>query len=340
MNAEKRGEGGFTLVELLIAMTLSLLILTATLAVFATMERGARANQQLNEAQTQVRVATDALARRLRNLASPAEDPATATAQSQQPLERATAQDLIFRTVSATGSATTVNPQNVERYRYCLRADDDTLLMQRQNWTTEVKAMPTDTACPGAGWDVPAGLTQNYVVAAQHVTNDERPVFLYEVSPTPGTYNEATSVSDPELFSAIGLRMRLFVDPEPARAPGETSLTSRIFLRNQNRPPTPAFDVTAVGLSLLLNASASEDPENQPLKYEWLDRGAPLVDRDGKVVEATTSATTSFAAAPGTTYELSLKVTDIGGLPATTTPEVTVTCTATTETTPAQCNTP
>lgn len=329
----RRDDGGFTLVELLIAMSLSLIILVATLAVFARMERGTRDNQRLNDAQTQVRVATDLLARRLRNLASPAVD-------TQQPLERATAQDLIFRTVSATGTATAANPENVERNRYCLRASDGAVLMQRQTWSTVVKPMPTDTACPGSGWDVQAGSSGDHRVVAEHVTNGSRPVFLYEVSPTPGTYAETSSVDNPELFSAIGLRVRLFVDSDPRHPPKETTVTTRVFLRNQNRPPTPSFDVKATGLSLLLNASASEDPENHPLRYEWLDRGVPLVDRDGKALGATSSALTSFAAAPGTTYELSLRVSDIGGLSETTSPAVNVACSAVTTTTPSQCFTP
>ena len=327
-------DAGFTLVELLIAMSLSLVILTATLAVFARMERGTRDNQQLNDAHAQVRVATDALARRLRNLASPDEN-------SQQPLERATSQDLIFRTVSATGSATDTNPENVERNRFCLRASDGALLMQRQTGDQVVSAPPpADTACPGTGWEIPAGQTTDFRVAAQHVTNGSRPVFLYEVSPTPGTYTEASSVSDPELFSAIGLRVRLHVDPDTRHLPKESTVTTRVFLRNQNRPPTPAFDVTATGLTLLLNASGSDDPESQALTYQWLDGGAPLVDRNGVEVGTTTSAVTSFAAAPGRTYELTLKVTDIGDLPTTSAPPVSVTCTVATVDTPAHCLAP
>ena len=80
-----RREDGFSLIELLLAMTLSLLLLGATLAVFATAERGHRDNQRQNEAQDQVRFATDSLARRLRNLASPTDAGAT----PQQPIERA-----------------------------------------------------------------------------------------------------------------------------------------------------------------------------------------------------------------------------------------------------------
>ena len=339
MRISRRGEDGFSLVELMIAMTLSLIILTATLAVFARMERGTRDNQQLNDAQTQVRVATDSLARKLRNLASPDYRPG-ATADTQQPLERATPQDLVFRTVNATGAATPVNLQNVERNRYCLRTSDGALLSQRQTGNQVVTSTPpADTACPGAGWDVPAGSSQNYRVVAEHITNGGRPVFLYEVSPTPGSYAETASVDDPDLYSAIGLRMQLFVDPDTKHGPRETTVTSRVFLRNQNRKPRPAFDVTAAGMTLLLNASASEDPENKPLKFEWLDGGLPLQDAAGNPLGKLDSAVTRFEATPGKTYQLTLRVTDIGGLHDTSTSSVTVTCSLPTETTPAQCAT-
>lgn len=339
MIATTRAEDGFSLVELLIAMTLSLIILTATLAVFARMERGNRDNQQLNDAQAQVRVATDSLARSLRNLASP-DYRLGATSDTQQPLERATPQDLVFRTVSSTGAPTTTNLQNVERNRYCLRPGDGALLMQRQTGDQVVSAPPpADTACPGAGWDAVAGSTQNHRVVAQNIVNGTRPAFLYEVSPTPGSYTEKSTVDDPELYAAIGLRMRLFVDPDVLHGPRETTVTTRVFLRNQNRKPLPAFDVTASGMTLLLNASASEDPENKPLRYEWLDGGVPLRNVADQELGKLDTAVTRFDATPGRTYHLTLRVTDIGGLHDTTTTPVTVTCSMPTETTPAGCAT-
>ena len=74
MSAGSRSERGFTLIELLIAMTLMLVVTSATLAVFATMERRTRDNQRINDQERQARVATDLLAKRLRNLASPNRD--------------------------------------------------------------------------------------------------------------------------------------------------------------------------------------------------------------------------------------------------------------------------
>ena len=160
-----RREDGFSLVELLLAMTLSLLLLGATLAVFATAERGHRDNQRQNEAQDQVRFATDTLARQA---AEPREPDGCAAPTPQQPIERANAQDLIFRTVNSAGSANPVtNPQNLQRYRYCLAPDEKRLYVQRQTWSaTADPGMPTGTSCPAPAWPRPA-------VAASSVTNGD-----------------------------------------------------------------------------------------------------------------------------------------------------------------------
>jgi prepilin-type N-terminal cleavage/methylation domain-containing protein len=116
----RTSEAGFTFVEVMLAMVLMLVVFAATLTIFTTVERGYRNNQALNVSQSQARQATDTLAARLRNLASPSNGTSQA---DQQPLERAEAQDLVFRTVKQDGAPTALNPQNLERYRYCLGPD-------------------------------------------------------------------------------------------------------------------------------------------------------------------------------------------------------------------------
>ena len=115
MTRSLRSQSGFTFVEVLLAMSLMLIVFAATLAVFTVMERGASTNQKLNENQQQARVATDVLAKRLRNLASPSD---SNVALDQQPLERADAQDLVFRTVRSDGAPTAGNPHAVGRPRF------------------------------------------------------------------------------------------------------------------------------------------------------------------------------------------------------------------------------
>jgi prepilin-type N-terminal cleavage/methylation domain-containing protein len=313
-----RSQSGFTFVEVLLAMTLMLIVFAATLAVFTVMERGASTNQRLNESQQQARVATDTLAKRLRNLASPSDSNVTL---DQQPLERADAQDLVFRTVRSDGAPTAGNPQNLERYRYCL-GTDKVLYEQRQTWTGTIPATPAATDCPGGGWTSTRTVVEN-------VVNGTRPVFHYQGSPTPGTYSELTSVAPADFPTAIALRSTLFVDPDVARRPREATLTTRVFLRNQNRPPTAAITVVASGRKITMNASMSDDPEGNALTYEWLDNNVPIIDPvTGTGYGFLPNSTFSFNAAAGS-HNLRVRVKDVGGLTALS-PTRPVTCTGTT----------
>ena len=316
MSARRRSaaDAGFTLIEVMLAMSLMLIVFAATLGVFAVMERGASRNQKLNESQQRARTATDRIARDLRNLASPSD-----TGLDQQPLELANPNDLVYRTVSTTGAPTVGNPQNLERVRYCL-GTDKALYRQRQTWTNAMPPRPADTACPGAGW------TQT-TVAASDIVNGTRPVFAYQGSPTPGTYSELTSVATADFPTAIALRSTLYVDPDTAHAPGETSLTTRVFLRNQNRPPIPSFTATASARKITLNASESDDPEGNRLLYQWFDNGIAMTDPvTGETRDPSPNAVYTFTAAAGT-HSLTLKVIDAGRLSATSDPKV-KTCTS------------
>ena len=302
MTQRARSQAGFTLIEVLLAMTLMLIVFAATLTVFAVMERTSSRNQKLNDAQAQARVITDTLAKRLRNLASPSSG---TTAADQQPLERAQPQDLVFRSVRSTGTPTAGNPQNLMRYRYCLGTADAnrrTLFEQQQTWTGTLPAVPSDTACPGSGWT-------STRTAARNVVNGARAVFAYQGSPVPGTYSELNSVAPADFPTAIALRTTLYLDPDTANPPGEANLTTRVFLRNQNRPPVPDFTWSAQGRKITLNGSASEDPEGNALKYQWFDNGVALN------ADPAFSAIHTFSAAAGT-HVISLRVTDVGNLSA------------------------
>jgi hypothetical protein len=273
----------------------------------------------------QARVATDSLARRLRNLASPADpDPSVTGYLSPQPLERAEAQDLIFRTVNSQGSATTSNAQNLERYRYCLNTTSKIIYVERQTWSGVAPAMPASTTCgPGDGWG-----SANRRVAAQSIVNGARPLFLYQVSPTPGTYTEQTSVSQANFPSGIAIRSQLWIDPDTLHPPGETSLTTRVFLRNQNRPPVASFTATPSGSTIILNASDSEDPEGNALSYQWVDNGTAFTGwstRSTFIYVPTPKPTGSATA----THAITLNVRDVGNLSPTNPPAAqTIICTA------------
>jgi prepilin-type N-terminal cleavage/methylation domain-containing protein len=322
MTSLRNDERGFTFIEVMLAMVLMLVVSGATMAVFAAMERNNAYNQRFNESQTRVRVATDTLAKRLRNLASPAD--ATSPAADQQPIERANAQDLIFRAVNSSGAATTDNPQNLERYRYCLNTTTKRLYVQRQTWTGVTPATPPATACPGDGW------TTTAVLAEDVVNGTGRAVFQYQVSPTPGSYSETTSVSTANHPNTVSIRTFLYVDPDTAHRPKETSLTSRVFLRNQNRPPTALLAVDALANKVTLNASASDDPEGNPLKYTFYDNGAAVTDPATNLPMTTTTNALWILKPASGSHSFTVRVEDVGNLKVTSSPAIDLTCNTTT----------
>jgi hypothetical protein len=282
---QERGEIG--LMQLLMALLISGIVLGATLSVFQTLIAQDTRSNARNDAQQQARSALDRLARDLRNLASPTEDVPEA-------IDRAGARDMIFKTVDSDGPNAGANVTNVQRVRYCLdtgNAAEPRLVAQRQTWTTAAPpAYPSDAACPGTGWTTTTTL-------AEHVTNYSdglaRPLFTYNA----GTLGEISSI-----------HADLRVDLHTGRGPTETSISTGVFLRNQNRVPTASFTWHADSRGAVLNASASSDPEGQLLKYEWYaDGGADPVGE---------GITFLFQATGGSTHTIRLKVSDPAGLTA------------------------
>jgi type II secretory pathway pseudopilin PulG len=233
-----------TLVELLLAATLMLIVLGATLTTFNTFERKSRDNQNLNEAQDQARRGLDLMARDLRNLASP-------TPLLPLAVDVALPQDLIFQSEGKTKPAGSLNAQNTTRVRYCVNSTSKILFRQIQTWTTAA-----NPAIPGGVCGVAGGWNSTMPVAAD-VVNGARPLFTYNAV----AHDEITEVS-----------AQLFVDTTPTRLPAEVDLQTSVFLRNQNRAPTAAFSAVSMpGGGVFLNASESTDPEEKALTFEWWD---------------------------------------------------------------------
>lgn len=271
-------EAGFTLVELLLVMTLSLIMLSAVLLSFDGFQKRADRNAKLNESQAFTRQTIDQLARDLRNLASP-------TPEQPQAIDSAAAYDLVFQTVNPNGG-TSSNITNVQRVRYCLdqpATGDATLWAQTQTWTQATPpSMPAITGCPATatagGWSAPRALVRGVTNRAQ-----SRPLFLYNAA----VKTDITAVSV-QLWAKAG-----------ADEPRVGSLRTQVFLRNQNQAPTAAFDARATGGGrVLLNGSASSDPEGDELRYDWyLDQTpdcrsgtVPAAHRQGIVSELTTTS--------------------------------------------------
>ena len=286
-------EAGFTLVELLVAITISMIVLGATLDVFAGFDSNSRAVNVKNDSQAGVRQSTDQLVRELRNAVS-------SGALAPAPLEKAEAYDLIFQTVDHDlGTAAGANAQKLKRVRYCLDysvPSRERLWKQTQRWTTAIPpAAPSSMGCPNSDWNawgapVAAGdrLVNNYA-------GQSRPVFSY--SPTGWS----------TLAEIVGIRTSLFLNPEPANSRVAAELTSAVRLRNANRAPIVAFTLTQQNGYVLGNASQSQDPDGQALSYQWSLNGTAIAG-------ATNSRLSYPGLVSGSTHTFTLKVTDSGAL--------------------------
>jgi type II secretory pathway component PulJ len=261
-----RSTDGFTVVELMLAATMMLMVLGATLTVFETMLKVNHETTRQSEAQDAARLTINAIARDLRNVAEP--NPAVGNPAAPPPaIEEATATSLMLRQVDPAGGATTQNAYRVRRIRYCLDGDtagNGMLYKQTQTWTTpNTPAVPSTSACPGTGWATTH-------IEAQSLTNrldarTDRPLFSYN----------PTTFTDPNAI--LGVIPTFWVDVDPQRTKREARLSTGFFLRNQNRPPVSnaagaAFTATVTGSGgVTLNALSYEDPEGGVLSYVWYD---------------------------------------------------------------------
>jgi hypothetical protein len=292
-----RGQRGeMSLTGLLVAMTLTLLVMGATLDVFDNSQKVSHDLQDRAEAQDRVRLAEDRLARELRNLASP-------TGELPQAVDRAGQRDLVFKTVDPVRAASGTNDANVTRVRYCLDGSGRLWRMQ-QRWTTSTTpAVPggltgyaDDPTCSTTGWDA-ATVVASAIVNA---TGTLRPVF---------TYNATADVTS---ISTVNVDLR--VDLDAQRGPAESRLTTSVFLRNQNRRPSAAFTYRATPQGLVLNGTPSSDPESQSMTFCWYDQQAPNVASPPAPCSAGpyigNSVTFTYAVGWGTSHNIWLEVRD------------------------------
>jgi type II secretory pathway pseudopilin PulG len=267
----ERGE--ISLTGLLVAMVLFGIVMAATLLVFQTSETVTRDTMKRTDAQDRARVAEEILAKNLRNLAGPPGSLTATGVEQAQTLATKGDYDLAFSTVDpAAPTGGSANLSNVKRVRYCL-SDDGKLYKQQQTWTGAAPNAPAPTTeCPtvalgnanSAQWQTKTVIADNVVNKLDPSLN--LPVFTYDST-------------DPTRVSQI--HVNLMVDIDVAHKPRATTIATGILLRNQNRVPVAKMTwVVSPAQGIVLNGSASVDPEGQPLKYCWVDTGQTAVNVD------------------------------------------------------------
>jgi prepilin-type N-terminal cleavage/methylation domain-containing protein len=294
-----RGQAGFTLMEVLVTMVITMIVFGATLSLLDVFQRDNRFELLRNETQDHARSTLDRLARDLRNVAAPKSIPELPGA-----LEIAEPYALVFQTISADATYEWgENASHASRVRYCLEnsnPNNEVLWRQSKRWKeSHAPTLPTATTCP----DLVVGDFESNTRLVEHVANriggQSRQVFKYGPGSAPTT-SEINSIE-----------VNLFIDLRPGERPGESQLTSGISLRNANRQPTAFFTAQQLGaeLHVYLNASESQDPQGLALTYKWWDNGTLL--------NTTSQQYETPPLVKGSSHTFKLEVTDPGGLSST-----------------------
>jgi len=254
------GEGGFTLVELLVVIALSIGILGATLTTFNGLYQASHDNDARNDTAELARNALDVQARQLRNLAKRVSSPVIDTLAPY---------DLVFQT--SDPSRTWV--------RYCLDTSAPASTERGRLWTGELAvgssslATPVTSAmrtgCPGSGWSTTR-------IVADYVTNrragQDRPLFRYACS------TGVACASNPSAFDqVVNITARTLIDTTPGTGAPELPVVSGVHLRNQNQAPIASFVTSQASTSrtVVLNASASTDFEGRTMSFYWFKQALP-----------------------------------------------------------------
>ena len=282
MKARLADERGLTVTELLVAAILMLVVSGAALTTLESFTRLGKSSERRLDQQDRVRTATRSIVRDLRNVAASPERPII--------IEQGSDYDIVFKTVVDGGDAGD-NAMHLQRVRYCLDSHDRnsaTVRLQTQSWTTAAPpAIPSTTSCPSPAWDTSTAVEADITNRAG---SQERAMFAYR----------RTAAGETE-----SVAVRLFLDIDPVREPKESRAETAVFMRNQNRVPVARFTATPAGIGhVLLNASDSVDPEDQPIEVRWFD-GTKAIGR-GTIFDY--NAKTSGA------HPISVEVQDVAGL--------------------------
>jgi hypothetical protein len=308
MRARLADQRGFTVAELALVSALFLIVLTATLTAASHYQRLSQDNQKTNVQVDDARRGIEKGMRQLRNLARRIDQPV---------VNRATSSDFIFQTSDPTRTWV----------RYCLQTRSDGRVWLWSLAMPSTLSTGATASCPGTGWP-------SQDVVARNVTNTLpghiRPLFTYGCSATAPAGCPSSSA---DLGRITSVTMDLTIDDDFTRAPQEARVTSAVFLRNQNEPPTASFiSRPLASRQVILNASASSDPEGRTLRFMWFRAPAPSFTCDDpmpmtSLLQTGVTMTHTFLpeeGAAGTNKSIELVVCDPGGLQSRVTNQVTI----------------
>ncbi len=266
-----REESAFTLVELLIAMSLMIIVLGATLSVLVVMQRVGGHDTDESLAQDAARTAIDQIARDLRNIAEPT--PEIGNPPVPQPtIELASSYDLVLRSIDPTGASGGSNAFRVRRVRYCVSNEVDgsaKLWKQTQTWTTQTApSMPSTTSCDGTGWP-------SSRMVAQDITNrlggrTDRPAFSFN----PVSFTDPSQIKS----DAAGLSFTVTV------VANSVVLNALGYEDPEGSPLTYVWydGATKIGTGITLSATAAPGTHTYSLKV--LDDKQLATDAPAQVV--------------------------------------------------------
>jgi len=292
-----RSESGFTLVELLVAMAMSLIVLGATVSTFvAFIGESPHIDRQV-QAQDAARTAIDRMAVSLRS--------ATSTGETgNQPIQSSSSYDLVYLAPVSSASLTN-NPRGLRYVRYCVdytNPGDEQLWSQTAPYDSSTQPAPPATgSCPSSSWP------QRDVIAGNLLNQLQAKALFTTVTDGSGAINN------------VGVRA--VVDRDPNKSPPATELRSSIAVRNLNRAPTASMTCSAQGnLRVLCDASASSDPDGGPLSFAWSVSPAPS---SGQPPE-TSYRLDQGGLTSGASYTFAMTAADAGGLSSRVTRSVTM----------------
>lgn len=207
-------ERGFTLIEILVAMTIGLLIAFSALTAFDSFGRGASSNNRLTDAEDNGRRDVASMVRILRDAGSPA--PVSGTIPPT--VIRAAGNDLVFVSTSwPNESATSTGGINTERL--CLDTSAKTIWFQGKRG--DAGASDPGASCPSAssGWTT--------IPISRNVANTNAlPVFRLGASPV----------------RSVGISLR--TDAGTTASSRDLNLNSGSTLRGALPPAVTSGDVT------------------------------------------------------------------------------------------------